>query len=510
MPISTFTHGVYPKIQPTILRTVVTANSAAIVAVGTAPVHRLPVASFAAGAWSAYVNKPLLCGSLKDCERLLGSSGYEYFYSLSRCLAGFFVYGGVSPVIFINVFDPFVDNTPTTYTAPVTSGNNLVLIPDEIIPSSLVVKNAGGTATYIAGTDYLFSYASQATLQDTFTLSGSLTLLTSGIQGQTSLTLTYSKPNVAGVDYTDIIGGVDSSGNNTGLECVGDVFPATAIVPGILIAPEFSFNALVAGVMKAKTYNINNRFSCVAYAEVDNTTSTSEAAAIAWKSTNNYSDPQLTTLWPRRCIDLQHIFAPEVELAQITAQTDVDHRGIPFASPSNKNSFCTQNILYSGAPIDISLDDADYLNGNGITTYINYGSGWKSWGNRQSCYGPSGDTDPVDMWLNVRRMLIWMGNTLILTLMQFTDQPGNQAGVDSVVETFQQWLNSLVAAGALLPGAICLFTPADNQLTDVLNGIFTFEGNVAVPIPMETLRINLSYDTTQLQAFINNVGLAAT
>jgi phage tail sheath protein FI len=246
----------------------------------------------------------------------------------------------------------------------------------------------------------------------------------------------------------------------------------------------------------------------MAYAEIDSVTNTSLAAAIAWKSANNYVDPQLHVLFPRASIGGQ-IFAPEIPRVVAIAQTDASRGGIPYVSSSNKPTFIDSTVLASGLEFDITFDNDDYLNANGISTFANYGAGWMTWGNRNSVYGPLGDTDPVDMWENVRRMFIWMGNTLVLTLMQFVDQPGGVAGVDDVLQTMKSWLNALVAVGALLPGATCTFTPNDNQLINVLNGVFTFAANVAVPIPMETIQINMSYDTSQLQTFINSVGLAA-
>jgi phage tail sheath protein FI len=498
---SPFTHGVYPEIEPTGLVTIVKANSAAIVAVGTAPVHRLSVASYAAGAYKAYVNTPLLCLSIIDAEANLGTSEYESAWSLAKCVAGFFVYAGVSPVIFINVYDPFVHSTPATYTSTVSGST--APIPVEIVAASLVVKNGAGSTTYVEGTDYLFSY------NDDWT--GTLTLLTTGILAQATLSLAYDTPNPSAITDTDIIGGVDSSGNYTGLECIELVFSKTSIVPGLLIAPDWSYNPTVAAVIKARTYNINNQFSCDGITELDSVSTTSLAAAVTWKSTNNYVDPQLQAIWPCGSLGGQ-LFAPEIPRCVAIVQTDAKYNGIPYVSSSNKSTFIDSVVLRgTGAEFDITDDGGVYLNSNGISTFINYGNGWKTWGNRQSCYGPEGDTDPIDMWENVRRMAMWLGNTWVLTLKQFVDGPGNAAGVDSVVETINQFLNSLASPGvsALLPGANCKFVPNNNQLINILDGIFIFNTAYAVPIPMETLIVQQQYDTTQLANFIAQVGLAA-
>ena len=68
--------------------------------------------------------------------------------------------------------------------------------------------------------------------------------------------------------------------------------------------------------------------------------------------------------------------------------------------------------------------NADSLNGQGIVSAINWIGGWKAWGNNESIYPSS--SDPKDRWIPVRRMTDWLGNTIVLTIYQFVDKPGNR------------------------------------------------------------------------------------
>ena len=67
-----------------------------------------------------------------------------------------------------------------------------------------------------------------------------------------------------------IIGGVDvNTGANKGLECIEDVFPIHGIVPGILLAPNYSQDPEVAAILTAKADDINGCFRCISLCDID-------------------------------------------------------------------------------------------------------------------------------------------------------------------------------------------------------------------------------------------------
>src|SRR5699024_7763128 len=74
------------------------------------------------------------------------------------------------------------------------------------------------------------------------------------------------------VTADDIVGGVSiSTGAETGLEVVRQVYPKTGYVPGILLAPRFSRNANVCAALQAKCRSINSVFNCVCFVDIDST-----------------------------------------------------------------------------------------------------------------------------------------------------------------------------------------------------------------------------------------------
>jgi Bacteriophage tail sheath protein len=160
-------------------------------------------------------------------------------------------------------------------------------------------------------------------------------------------------------------------------------------------------------------------------------------------------------------------------------------------------------------PIDIMFGkgSADMLNGQGIQTAINWIGGWKLWGNNTSIYPAS--SDPKDRWIPVRRMTDWVGNTVVLTVYQFVDKPGNRRLIDAVVDSLNIWLNSLVSSGNAY-GARVEFRQDENATTDLLNGHYKFHIFEAFPTPAEWIEFLLEFDVGYLSTlFVPGTAQAA-
>ena len=91
-------------------------------------------------------------------------------------------------------------------------------------------------------------------------------------------------------------------------------------------------------------------------------------------------------------------------------------------------------------------------------------------------------------------MFQWVGNTIILTIFQKVDEPGNRRLIETIVNSLNVWLNSLVARQQLL-GARVLFREEDNPTTELMDGIYHFKVFMTPPSPAEDLEFNLEIDT---------------
>ena len=150
----------------------------------------------------------------------------------------------------------------------------------------------------------------------------------------------------------------------------------------------------------------------------------------------------------------------------------------------------------------LGLDEANYLNGNGIITALNWIGGWKSWGNRTACY--PGVTDVKDAFIPIRRMFDWIANTLILTYWQKIDDPLNKRLLETVMASANIWLNSLQSREMILGGRV-VFLKEENSTVDMMDGIVRFHVYLTPPSPAREIDFVMEYDVNYVTAFIEEM-----
>ena len=294
------------------------------------------------------------------------------------------------------------------------------------------------------------------------------------------------KPDVTKVTSADIIGGVDAlTGERTGIELIEEVFPEFGKLPGIILVPRYGENPAVANVAIAKAELFNLNFKCMAYLDVPKDTATS-TDAVAYKQ--NFGSPHAVFFYPYvkegdREVPLS------IHAAGLTAKVDYENGGVPFESPSNKELFIT------GPTKVFPIQEANYLNEQGIVTVNRIMTGWKLWGNRTSAF--PGNTDIKDAFIPCRRMANWIENNLVLNTWQKVDDPMNRRLITSVKDSTNIWLNGLTGMQMLL-GARVEFLEEENPETDLTNGIIRFHIYYLAPPPAETIEFKLEVDTSYL------------
>ena len=489
-----YKHGVIVSEVPTSILPAVQSEAGIPFIVGTAPVGMTDPAN---------VNKPVLCHSYAEAVEAFGfvpakldsASGLKKFeYSISEFLSSQFSLFGIEPVIIVNVLDPSKHKiTATTTTVTLDSKTGAATIAETGIVKSTVKLSSSGSSAYALGTDYSAEYDDDGYL-----------VITSlkGPEGNfkcttgTALTFAADKTDPSKVDADDVVGGVDLSGNKSGLELIGDCFPRFRLVPGIVLAPGFSGNATVAAVMAAKCASINNLFKSVCLVDVPTDTVKDYSGVPSWKSLNNITDPLQTACWPMLAIDgvLYHM---STQLAGLMGLVDSDNGDVPYASPSNKNLQMTSTVLADGTEVWLDQGtNANYLNGQGVVTAINWTNGWVCWGNRTAAY--PGSTDVKDTFIPVRRMFNWIGNTLIQTFWQRLDYPLNRRQIDTIVDSANVWLNGLTARQYILGGRV-EFLESENSTADLMDGIARFHVYITPPSPNRSIEFILEYDPTYIE-----------
>ncbi len=517
-----YKHGVYIQEQATSLLSPVQVESAIPFVVGTAPVNMCAAAS---------VNTPVLCTTWAEavaafgyCPPVEANGIKQHAFTLCEFMKSHFALYGVAPVVLVNVLDPEEHAQAESADLELSPKCVSVIRRQGILPASVEIAKTttvttpaqgGGepevettTVTYEAEEDYVLSFDGDGYLVVTGTQTGGeYNLPTSlintvddvtGVSTAETLTISYSWLDPSEVDAGDITGSEDEGGNRTGLMLAEDVFPRLRVTPGIIAAPGYSQIPAVAAEMAARARSINGLFSAIAVADIPSGEGSADsyADAPAWKNDNNYASPWLIACWPKLSLDgVQYWMS--TQLASLMAQVDGDNSDVPYVSPSNKNFQCTASVLEDGTEVWLNTDSANYLNGNGIVTALNFVGGWKCWGNRTSCYPAV--TDVKDSFIPLRRMFSWIGNSLVQTYWQRVDFPLTRRQVQAIVDSVNIWLNGLAARQYILGGRL-EFLEAENPATSLMDGVATFHLYVTPPSPNREIEFTLEYDVSYLEA----------
>lgn len=479
-------HGVKASEVPTSIIAPVQTTAGLPVVFGTAPVHLTDDPA-------AYVNKPVICYSWAEAVAALGYSGDWDKYTLCEAMYSEFKLYAVKPIIFVNVLNPAIHKAGVSGAEKDLAADKTVTINEPVILSTLKVKaSSEASSDAVLNTDYIAAYDDDGKLIITVLPDGALA-------DNTSIVLTYDKVDPTAVTANNVIGGVDSSGNSTGLELIDQIYTLFSMVPGIVAAPGWSENPTVAAVMKAKCLNISELFRCICLTDIDTAQVTKYADVNAWKNNNNYTGTNQGVCWP--CVRMgDMVFHMSTHLMGVIGVTDAANDDVPYQSPSNQTLQATGLCLKDGTEVTLSLPQANLLNSQGVITGLNFSGGWKLWGNYTGAY-PS-ITDVKDSFICVRRMFDWQYQTFILTYWQKVDQPLTPRLVKTIVDSEQIRLNGLVSRGFLL-GADVKFLEEENPTTDLLNGIIRVHSYITPPVPAQEIDDILEYDVNNFQTLFS-------
>ena len=499
----TFKHGVYTREVPTSLISPVQIDGGLPVIVGTAPLHLAADDNALKN-----INQPKLVYTYAEAVNYFGFSSDWDKYTLCEFIYSQFALYGMSPCVLINVLDPSKHKEKITAREYAIIDNEINLGLDVLMSdfeaASLDVDDDFGDddeseskVIYKLNEDYSLGYDDDGNLILDVIVGGALA-------GKTRAFLTYTKLKPELVTANDIIGGIDAqTGDYKGLELVEKVFPKFRLVPGLIAAPKWSEKPGVAAVMRAKCENINGVFTAMSVVDVP---SNSDGADVysevpEWKNLNNYTSEFQIACWPKIALD-DKIFHLSTQLIGLMNRVDNSNGDIPFESPSNKILQMNACVNSEGKEISLGLDQANYLNGQGITTALNFSGGWRAWGNRTAVY--PANTDPKDDFIPVRRMFNWIRNEFTLTFWQKVDAPMTQRLVRTIVDSFNVRLNGLQAIEAILGGRI-EFRSSENPLTSLMDGSLVFHIYFTPPSPAEKIEGIFEYDPEYLNTLFDAI-----
>ena len=286
----------------------------------------------------------------------------------------------------------------------------------------------------------------------------------------------------------------------TGLELIDSVFPKYTVVPDLILCPNWSHDSEVAAIMSAKGENINGLFEADAILDVD-TTDTGGATYYtevpAWKKSKNFMKTNELVCFPKLRLG-DRLFNYSSQLAGLIAQTDYTEDlggGTPCESASNKSLQADSMALANGEEVVLDVQQANYLNDNGIVTALNFYNGFVSWGDWTACY--PANTDPVDYFYCISRMFKWVAKTVTLSYWNYIDRRLSRRVIDAILQGVNDWLNSLTAEEKIIGGRV-EFLEEENSETALMSGKAKFHIYITPPSPLRLLEYVLEYDVSYL------------
>lgn len=464
-----FRHGVYTTEKATSMVAPVTADASLPIVIGTAPVNLTE---------NPKVNEPVLCFNYAEAVQKLGFS-YDFDgYTLCESIYTQFALFGVGPAVFINVLDP---------TKHKKDGQSELIFTD----GKATIKTEGilkDTVQLSAITDADGEVQSDVDVEMEFDDDGYLNIFAT--EEIVSASATYEALDPTAVTEDDIVGGVDAKGNYKGLELVAHVFPLFRMVPGTIICPKYSTNPLVAAVMDAKAQGINGVFHAVSVPDISTIENTDYTTVAKAKNDNNIASTYQFATWPKVSLGGKNMHL-STQVAALMGKVDAENEGVPYVSPSNENLQMDSAVLADGSPVILGVDQANYLNGNGIITTVNFIGGHKLWGNRTAAY--PANSDAKDAFIPLRRMFNYVANTLVLTYWNKVDDPGNPKLIETIIRSVNTWLDGLTAEGKILGGRV-EFWKELNPTTSLLGGKYKFKVFLTPPTPAEDISFELELD----------------
>jgi len=478
----TFLHGVETIEIDSGLTPIRQVRTAVIGLVGSAPM--LDVA-----AGDRTLNTMKLITNKRDAVRYFGQD--RSGFTIPQALDAIFDQGAGLCIV-VNCLDTATDTTTVTDEAHTFGDDREITLAHSQV-SAVTVTGAGGTPTYVANTDY--------TLDST---NGKLTLPATGsaITTSTSILVDYSYLDPTKVTNAEIIGTVDAGGNRTGMQAFLDAYPTFGYHIKTLIAPGFSGTRAVWTEM----VTIAEKERAIAVADLPVSITFDNAIAsrgVGGAVDFNTSSDRLVACYPH--LKRLNISTNTEELvpfspywAGVMAKKDND-RGYWWSASNTEINGITGVERRLTASINDNTSEVNLLNEQGIvTTFKDFGTGIRTWGNRSTAWPTV--TAPRN-FINIRRVADILHESLEYSMLQFIDRPINNALIESITESCNAFIRTLIGRGALIDGE-CSYNPDLNPATELALGHITFSLSFMPPPPAERITFESLIDIT----FLNQLG----
>lgn len=488
-----YLYGAYGHIGETVAQSAVQAGTAPVY-IGTAPVNL--VRGFGS---AGIINEPVKLSNLIDAQKKLGYSADWGTFTLCEVMNAHFnnTKGNIGPIYVINVLDPAAGKhrkeTETTKTLSFSGGRSEFASTTIILDTLTIAKTGEGAGDYVEGEDYTVDY--------NFT-KGSVIIssLKEDAQLTGTLTATFYEVDDGLIEDADIIGGVTSSGEYSGLSSIDLLYPEQFVVCNLIAAPGWSHRPAVYNAMLAASQKINGHWDAFVMADLPLVDSSNAQAidtidkAIAWKQANGFNGERSKVFWPQALDNLGKVYHLSTLATVELMRADFSHSGVPMETCGNKSVPVIKQYFGANATNrGFDQQTGKELTQKGISTVVAWAGEWVLWGDHTAAYTYGAEVDPRAIFDVSMRMLMHITNSFQREWSPEIDEPMTRALKDRIINREQEKLDGYVSMGALIGSPVILFLESENSTTDVMNGDFRWDIAVTPTPPLKSASVYVAY-----------------
>lgn len=174
---------------------------------------------------------------------------------------------------------------------------------------------------------------------------------------------------------------------------------------------------------------------------------------------------------------------------------------LPIPNAESWGSYDSKS--FTAMPISETM--ATGLSAEGVCAVVNFSGMYRTWGDHTSLFSGGAASDERARFDNSVRMLYSITNRFQLKYRASIDSPFTLQMRNDIINEQLDYLNGLVAKGALIGKPTCEFRAIDNPKDSIQKGEFTWNITCTTTNPLKYAHVSVSYTSEGLDSLVEEV-----
>ena len=215
-------------------------------------------------------------------------------------------------------------------------------------------------------------------------------------------------------------------------------------------------------------------------------------------------DMYSTAVWGQIRTSAGHDISGAAVRAALMAKSDANY-GVPARVAGNIEVPAIQGVVGMKGEekvlAKIPRSSANELSADGICTVRRRGSVYVTWGDHTSAFAGGNVTDELARFENRIRMNAMLKNRWVMKYESIIDSPLTLQMRNDIINAEQDYLNGLVAIGALIGEPKCEFIAESNPIDSIVQGNFTWNIAVTETNPLKYMLARIAFSVAGLSFY---------